>query len=64
MKRGKMSTIRYKSNRRMWVNGRMKSDKGWEEIVSQNHTKYLQEQEELKRPPKYRRKQGGEWITL
>jgi hypothetical protein len=59
MRKGKMSSIRWKSNRNAWgKQGEMKEQK-------HDHTlQYLQQLEEQNRPPKIRRKRGGEWIEI
>ena len=64
-RKGKMSTIRWKSNKREWLNGRL-GDKSKKEIkmIEEGKEKYLQNLEEQNRPPRYRRKQGNEWIEI
>jgi hypothetical protein len=59
MRKGKMSSIRWKSNNRAWdKKGNIKEPKF-------NHTpQYLQQLEEKNRPPKIRRKYGDEWVEL
>ena len=52
-RKGKMSTIRWKSKRRKVV-----------EISEERVEKYAQQEQELTRPPRHRRKQGGEWIEI
>ena len=53
MRKGKMSTIRYKNKRRVV------RDIGEERIE-----KYAQQEQEQQRPPRRRRKIGGEWVEI
>jgi hypothetical protein len=59
MRKGKTSSIRWKSNIRTW------DKKGNIREQKYDHTpQYLQELEEKNRLPKIRRKRGDEWILL
>jgi hypothetical protein len=59
MRKGKMSTIRWKSNNRAWdKKGNLK------EYQYDHIPQYLQQLEEQNRPPRVRKKCGDEWIEL
>ena len=53
MRKGKMSTIRYKNKRRMV-----------REMSEERIEKYAQYEQEQQRLPRRRRKIGGEWVEI
>jgi hypothetical protein len=53
MRKGKMSTIRWKNKRRKIV-----------EISEERIEKYSQQQQEQNRQPRRRRKVNGEWVKI